>query len=136
MVNRASRSMLKLKSVCQILGLEVVVSSLNSSSIEIISCSGPSLFLSLWLRFIYLCKQELTRKPFFFSNFLRYESFFSKVPNIQCLSVPQCHATSCHVPRDLPIHLLNRSGNVRPLGAVYLYYLRPEKQSTSHYRLA
>lgn len=51
--------MLRLKSPCQILGLEVVVSGINSSSIKIISCSDPLLFLSVWPRSTYLCKQEL-----------------------------------------------------------------------------
>lgn len=85
MVNRASRSTLKLTSPCQILGLEVILSSVNFSSIKIISCSAPPLFLSLQPRFIYLCKQELTCKPGFFSNLFEIQELFSKLPGIQCL---------------------------------------------------
>lgn len=90
MVNRASHSTLKLTSPCQILGLEVIISSVNSSGIKIISWSGPPLFLSLQPRFIYLCKQELTRKPGFFSNLFEIQELFSKLPSIQCLFKPQC----------------------------------------------
>lgn len=75
MVNRASHSMLKLTSPCQILELEVIVSSINSSSIKLISWSGPLLFLFLQTRFLYICKQELTRKPDFLVIFLRYKGF-------------------------------------------------------------
>lgn len=115
MVNRASHSMLKLKSPCQILGLEGVVWSINSSSIGTISCSGPPLFLSLQPRFLYLCKQDLTRKPFP-EWFLEVRDLLQQTAKYS-VSVPQCPASSCRVPHNLPIHLLNNcSGNA--LGAV------------------